>query len=596
MKRVFFWIGSGVLAATVVLLTTFTNVQAQGVNSFEISSFDIQYKLDKDAEGRSTLITKETITAYFPHERTNRGIERSLPHMYKEHPTSLKIVSVENATGERHEYSTHKRGDTTTLRIGDPDRYVHGTVTYVITYTQKDVTHLFDDTKSNEWYWDTNGVSWRVPTQLLTVSVVLSEAVQADLRGVPRCYQGVAGATAQCELMKGEGGTYTVTATNLTPGENVTVAFGFSEDAFAPYKKSLLDTLIEWWAVSFLVSVPVAAGLLIFLSVRYSQMRNRSTETKIVPAEYIPPRGVSVTTAGQIILPSGSVFSAQLIDLAVRRYLAIIELKPKRGWVAAEYAIEMLRKPGELLAEEQEVLSDMFGHLPKVGERLSLKSLQHDYAYASRTIDNDAKLTALIHGEYGLRTATPPKEVQQYFRKWSTILVIVGVVLLSPLIGFTALFAFIFGQTIKPLTDKGVELRRYLFGLSKYIKAAEKERLKMLQGPDTAQKVGKAVDVSDSAQLVKLYERVLPYAILFGHEKEWSKRLGAFYEKANQTPAWYSGADASAFNAAAFVAAMNSFSYAASSSSGSSSSSSSGGSSGGGSSGGGGGGGGGGGW
>jgi uncharacterized membrane protein YgcG len=151
---------------------------------------------------------------------------------------------------------------------------------------------------------------------------------------------------------------------------------------------------------------------------------------------------------------------------------------------------------------------------------------------------------------------------------------------------------YIMGAVIRPLTDEGLALRRYLLGLKMYISVAEEERLKMLQSPEGAEKSG--VNANDPGQMVKLYERVLPYAILFGQEKEWNQRLGQLYESAHTTPDWYSGASLMAFNAAAFTSSMNSLTTSISSSG--ASSSSSGGSGGGGFSGGGGGGGGGGGW
>ena len=115
----------------------------------------------------------------------------------------------------------------------------------------------------------------------------------------------------------------------------------------------------------------------------------------------------------------------------------------------------------------------------------------------------------------------------------------------------------------------------------------------MLQSPESVEKVQTvAGDPINMTQLVKLYERVLPYAVLFGQEKEWNKRLGAFYEQTGTQPEWYSGMGV--YNAAAFSSAMSGLTTATNYAS--SSSSSSGGSSGGGSSGGGGGGGGGGGW
>ena len=149
------------------------------------------------------------------------------------------------------------------------------------------------------------------------------------------------------------------------------------------------------------------------------------------------------------------------------------------------------------------------------------------------------------------------------------------------------MFVLSFGWS---LTDKGLVLRRYLAGLKMYIGVAEAERLQMLQSPEGAEKV--QVNASNEKQLVKLYERVLPYAVLFGQEKKWSAQLGQYYEQVGEQPDWYSGQGA--FNAAAFAAGMNSLSSVASSAS--DYSSTSGGSTGGGFAGGGGGGGGGGGW
>jgi uncharacterized membrane protein len=92
--------------------------------------------------------------------------------------------------------------------------------------------------------------------------------------------------------------------------------------------------------------------------------------------------------------------------------------------------------------------------------------------------------------------------------------------------------------------------------------------------------------------VVKLYEKLLPYAVLLGLETEWAKVLGTYYENLGSSPEWYGGS--TAFNAGLFASSMSALSStAASAYSGSSSSSSSGFSGGGGSSGGGGGGGGG---
>ena len=51
----------------------------------------------------------------------------------------------------------------------------------------------------------------------------------------------------------------------------------------------------------------------------------------------------------------------------------------------------------------------------------------------------------------------------------------------------------------------------------------------------------------DPAVVLKLNERLLPYAVLFGLEREWVRELAALYEARGETPGWYSGRDG--FNA-----------------------------------------------
>ena len=144
------------------------------------------------------------------------------------------------------------------------------------------------------------------------------------------------------------------------------------------------------------------------------------------------------------------------------------------------------------------------------------------------------------------------------------------IIILSFLVFFiTLLFVAIFKiYNLKPLTVKGRELFDYLKGLKMYIKLAEAERLKVLQSPEGAER--KPVDTNDGANMIVLYERVLPYAVLFGQEKEWLKRLGMYYENNQVTPGWYNGING--FNTASFVSSVSSFSSYASSSSFSSSS------------------------
>lgn len=562
---------------------------AQSTNDFRISSYAIQYELSRDGESRSVLKTTETITAEFPSYDQNHGLERALPATYDGHSTSLDILKVSDANGAKRAYSVNESNGVKVLRIGDADKYVHGTQTYRIVYAQRDVTRFFQNTNRDEWYWDTNGTEWGVPIDSLTVNVIIDDALVSHREGAPVCYQGFAGSSDRCIVEETNTG-YIATATDISAGENITVAFGFTPGTFATYKPSLFEILFAIWIAVQIVSGILTVILLITFGVLYGRRRNRVSEEKPTPAEYIPPKDASVSMAAQVVSVMGSVFSAQLIDLAVRRFISIVETRPKSTWRMAEYDIVIEKDVSGLLDEEVEVLSDMFGHAPKVGEKMALSSLKNNSSYSRRVVDNGKKLQTLVESTYGLREKSPV--LSRFFYRWAGAMGIVALLTLSFAFGFSALILWVYGYVLRPLTDKGLALRRYILGLDVYIKASETERLAFLQGPDTAEKIGYSVDPNKPGDLVKLYERTLPYAILFGREREWAKRLGEFYGASNTAPDWYSGT--AAFNAAMFTSTLQSFTTATTYSSGSSSSS--GGSSGGGSSGGGGGGGGGGGW
>lgn len=564
------------------------------VDNFQITDYDVEIQLSRDSEQRSTLTTVETITAEFPNSNQNRGIERAIPKSYDGHDVSLNVINVSRPDGSKWQYTTYDdSNDNKVVRIGDADTYVQGTQTYVITYEQRDVTRQFDDTDRDEWYWDINGTDWRVPIRWLTVSVTIDEELRDSLTDNSACYRGTQGSTDRCDLdLTAEG--FRAQALNLRPGENITLAVGFENDTFTGYQMTWAERAFNIWLGLQLFLIPVAVVLIVWVIVRFVRTTNRSRELGTIVPEYLPPENASVTVSARIAKHAyGSVMAAQLLDLAVRRYIKLSEQETKAFIGKSKlYFVEIIKSLNDLRPEEQELLSDMFGHLPEVGESLSLQTLQSNNAYYKRTTDNDKKLRKLILEKYELRKTD--QSLKRWLRMVALVAVVISVLVLSPPLLFLAIVAFSLSFVARSLTNKGLDLRRYLAGLRDYIKVAETDRLKMLQSPEGAAKVSEISDnPTNEKQRIVLYERVLPYAVLFRQEKEWAKQLGKYYEQAGKQPDWYTGT--TAFNLAAFSSAISSFS-SATSSYGGASSSSSGGSSGGGFSGGGGGGGGGGGW
>lgn len=574
---------------TAVLLAVGVTVPAQAdANDFRITNFEVDYYLGKDSDGRSTLKTVEKVTAEFPQRDQNHGIERALPRSYDGHSTSLSVQSVTDASGTGLSYVSYENNDHEVLQIGDAKRYVHGSVTYVITYTQRDVTKNFGN--KDEFYWDVNGTQWRQPFDTVTARVHLLGDLTKSLNGDTACYQGASGSTERCVLTF-SGTALSTHAVNLGVGENVTVALGFAPDTFTSYQPSLWEKVVDFWWVLLLGTAIISFVIIFWLLSRYGKWNNRTKDVGTIVPEYIPPQGVSVLLAESIGSKTRAGVTAQILDLAVRHYLKIYQTREKSMLNVAQYELEIVKSIDDLTQEEKELIATLFGaDNVTPGSRLAMKKMKNDYTIAVKMRQNTHAMEGRIRGEYGLRGKDARKS--RWFKRMAIILLVIAIVTLSPFLLVVASVAFLCALRLAPLTDKGLALLRYLDGLSLYIEVAEEERLKMLQSPNGAEKTDVG-DVSNPAQLVRLYERVLPYAVLFGKEKEWNKHLGGYYEQGGLQPDWYSGHGA--FGAAAFASAMSDFSSSMNSYAAATNSSSSG-SSGGGSSGGGGGGGGGGGW
>ena len=572
---------------------------AASTDNFTINAFDADYYLGKDNEGRSTLKTVEKITAVFPSYNQNHGLERVLPKQYDGHSVSLSVVSITDETGSNLSYSdTNSDNANLVLRIGDPDTYVHGQQTYIITYTQRDVTRFFSDTNDDEFYWDVNGTEWTQPMNMVSARMHVTPSLTTQLNGKASCYWGIEGSTNQCALVSSPAGgekVFSAQVAQLSSHENVTVVIGFAPHTFTGYQQTwqekLFALLVTVWIVLLALSSVMAIGVIIWMNIRWYRVMHRAKGRPSIVAEYLPPKEASVLLSAQVLGNKTADMTAQLIDLAVRHYLKIYQTKDKAIFKAAEYELELVKPVDDLRAEERQLLKNLFGGNLAVGSRFKMSTLRSNYAISKKLLGSRKTLQADARSTYGMFESVE-KDAKR-FKVIGVVAIILGVVIVSPLVIIAAILAFVFANTLWPLTEKGAELRDYIYGLREYISVAETDRIKMLQSPEGAEKIGVKVDGEDPKELVKLYERVLPYAVLFGIEKEWTKQLGAYYEAGAMRPDWYVGNGV--FNAVIFSSALNSFSSQVSSYS-SSSSSTSGGSGGGGFSGGGGGGGGGGGW
>lgn len=569
---------------------------------FTFASMTADYYLGRDAGGNATLRTVETFVAVFPDVDQNHGIERAIPLKYGDAQLDVVITSVTDGSGSPLPYSRSDADGFAVLRIGSADRFVHGETTYRIEYTQRNVVRSFADTASDEFYWDVNGTGWAQPFGTVTATVHLEEGIAGSLTGNVACYQGYAGSTDRCDITRA-GDTITASAHDLGGYQNMTIAIGFDPATFVDpplLKNSWVFAILPW----VLLGLTVAAFLLV-LWLRVVVWRDAKGRGIIIP-EYSPPDDAYPMLAAELLQRGNSALPAQIVRFAVARVLAIREYpdKPKNE----RYELELLAGWPTVPESERWVLTALFGTLA-VGGRMTLDG--GDTKLGDRLAAHRAKPSRDVKA---LGWRARPSSRAPRILGWGTFLVAAAAVAvwiagnvndvqltglwlaaLACSLGWIVILAL----AIPPLvmTQEGARVRDYLYGIRDYISLAEKDRIRVLQAPGTAERI----DVTDQSAIIKLYEKLLPYAMIFGVEKEWIGELGRRYAVTEQ-PEWYTGANdfsqVSGFNTAIAATHFATTPPPPSTSSWSSSggSSFSGGSSGGGSSGGGGGGGGGGGW
>jgi uncharacterized membrane protein YgcG len=558
-------------------------------DDFSFDSFDATYTLGLDADGRSTLTTVETLVAVFPDFDQNHGIARALVDNYDGHPIDLEIVSVTDENGEPRAFEEESEDEFTVLLIQDEDVYVHGEQTYVITYTQNNVTKFFADTNDDEFYWDTNGTGWAQSFGSVTATVILEDDLDASVTEFAG-YYGAERESNQAQASDEGDGRYVFSATDLEGGENLSVVVAFEPGTFVARDSSFFAS--PWPTLSLLGAIGSAIVAALAGVARRTKLADAPGRGVIVP-EYLPPKGASLQLSALISKTVTKSTPANIVKLAVAGNLRILELEGKK----ASYQLEFLTADGAD-ADDLEFLHALFGTELTPGEDRSLEKVDEAAAKKITKLNTRVAKDSVTDGY----RRKPASAVVGWLFAGSFVTAAIGVI--AALASFVGAFggavpaAFIVASigglvttfalaARSPLDAQGTELREYLDGLKMYIALAEADRLRYLQSPEGAVKTPVATD--DTAQLVKLNERLLPYAILFGEEKEWTKQLGKYYEEIGAQPGWYSGQ--TAFNTAVFASSISSLSSSASTAY--TGSSSSGGSGGGGFSGGGGGGGGG---
>ncbi|MEI8174380.1 MAG: DUF2207 domain-containing protein [bacterium] len=573
------------------------------------------------------------------------GIFRDIPVKYKDEKGldfnfNLSNISVENENGESYPFSVsdynkkYKR-----IKIGDPNIEIDGVHVYKISYTVDRAIGYFAD--HDEIYWNATGDMWPVPISSAEAQVNLPESInKKDLKIA--CYFGFVGSTKACAWSPKAGESVVsdgISIVEFNPVEldsfdGMTVAVGFPKGIVKePTKVENAISAVKD-NFSFIYFVPII--LFLFLFGRWYEYGRDPKGTGVIVAEYDVPDGLTPLEVAGIVY-NGSRnkdISAEIVSLAVKGYLTIDQKENLTLRGKNDYILKKIKEGSNLTTDHERLLMESLFSMSSV-KMAEVASLMNDLSDSKSPIpqgiktfvanqlakkaektyleasNNEVKLSSLENSFYtiarriqsgamellvknGFYDKAPKSKIGNgkgivgpvvlglFFSVWASGFV-------SVIFGFAGIIStiltvwmIVFFTIIMPRrTEKGVAMYERLLGLKEYLQIAEKDRINFHNAPE---------------KKPELFEKLLPYAMVFGVEKAWAKEFEGIYMT---PPSWYHGMSGTAFSAGSFVSSMNNFSSVSSSTLSSSPSSSGGGhggSSGGGSSGGGGGGGGGGSW
>ncbi|MFJ4224043.1 DUF2207 domain-containing protein [Microbacterium sp. NPDC089695] len=534
---------SPVMTAIPASATTSTTASAAAdsesdVNDFAYASWDARYEVGLDDEGRARMRVTETLTARFPDTDQNRGIVYGLPTSYENAWLDARVLSVTDEDGAAVPYETDEDDGLLYVLTGDDD-FVHGLTTYVIEYEMRDVI-LAADTGVDEFYWDLLPLDSTQPIESFRADVVFDDGLTDRLTGDARCYTGVAGSRAECPLStSADGTTFTVEADGLTAGEGVTVAVGIEGGTVTQPEARRPDPVTDTVPA---IAALAAAGLSVGSWFGVSAFRRaRRRATGIVVAQYDVPDSMPPLLAAAIVPGAKDAVPAEIVHLAVRGCLRIEE-----GESDAEPRLRRrpeARIPDRLDADALEALfadadADGVTDLPTSSEsfagRMATLAASGVTAAADRGLTEKARSTVAIAlqwiaiavaaagfgiGLFGIiagRVTAIPAFVAICFGLF--------LVLLSGFYGFSK-------HTV--LSAEGAREYEHLRGVEDFIRVAEADRLRMLQSYSGAER-----RQDGGADVIHVYERLLPYAMLFGMEREWGAVLERAYADRATGAAW----------------------------------------------------------
>lgn len=536
---------AGLLVALVTLIVTWLKTPPRVVDeSFSIASFDATYELELQPDGTLDALISERIDVDFA-APGKHGIVRIIPLKYQDHRNAVTDISVTGQLRTSPEEGpspdqeapvrfTESRTDTAIeLRLGSSiTTLAAGAQRFTLSYRLTEIAMNTPNGLAQEVALDVTGSGWGVPTARAQATLVVPASLAERLNGNAACYFGVEGSTERCSISRAGADpvTFSSTTSDLSPFESMTFAVGFIPGTF----DSAYTPRQTLWAAVALVSAPLGAAIAIALLVVIPPaIRRWRLNRRVLVTQFTPPKGVTPLVAADVWGRPERGMAAQLIDAVVTRQLTVITKEApgseaEAGVSASRQARQRRQLRSGIKLQGLNKLNDQgVGSLLRSQFRNGVHSAPSPSAMELRRSlvkESGQRLPGRAAGSWFLPTYVLfliglgvcnllGLNVSLQVAWWNIAAAVLAVCVL--------VFALYRGGTSGRLSPDGEETYHHLRGLRHFMALSEAERIRFLQGTDTAPRVG-----SGDATTIKLYEPLLPYAVIFGLEDSWGRLIG----------------------------------------------------------------------
>ena len=572
------------------------------IKEIHYNNISIDYYLSKDSSGVSRLKVKENVDISFPTGSSVYNYTRSIPFVDAKktsfitddinEPNVKMTYDGEKIDLDASDISKSESGFYSVTYKDPNSRYLHGD--HKITYEYEHKNIILNDEKNKAQ------VLSRIPFEQyvnndvdnIELRLHIDDSIKNSLKNIELSDEDdeVYNLTAFCtkssaknpalsgyETKETEDG-FIFTASNLTTPSAFAIYAYFDENTFTVLEPNRNYIFWHVFIVFAIVTVVLVFGVIF---TNYRKIKDKLKYLRGVPivAQYTPYKDVTVAVLGENYLKhTHNLKVATMLELIVNKKLTLRK-EEKNALFGKKTVWYACLTDATCLSDEQRDLIKILNDGKELSQGKEVKLKHHSYSSrledAFDNYESHVKHSLYANKFRSLEEENSGKKTKKYTSLVGTFLKCIGI-LVALNVGFVALLfgAFMFiewykkttaytafsiyeGSFLVPImviiaiilatflpllstavtkyrkrTTKGLDASRYADGLKLYIKMAEKDRIKFLQSVGT-------VDTTEEG-IVKLHEKLLPYAALFGLEKSWMKELEKYYELHKvETPDWY---------------------------------------------------------